>query len=351
MSEDLPQLPLPSHGHQLERLGWTPDDDSSFALAHEGARIARVIIVHGGYAEVMFLADGDMASETVTFSSALDATPVAGDWAAVRDGKILGLASRRTAVERPDPDGNRTQVLAANIDVVLIVVAAVPRPSLRAVERMQVMAWDSGAKPVLVVTKADQCLDPEELLDYVAPVSAGIEVVVSSSADGRGLDHLRGLIQHGTTTMLGASGAGKTSLLNALDGADAAVAAVRRDGQGRHTTTTRRLFFMRPRGVMLDIPGIRSLSLHATQDGIADTFEDIAGVARYCRFGDCTHDGIAGCAVAAAITDGEIPARRLESWLAVQRELSFQERRNNPAAMAEQRKQWKQATKMSRKRR
>ena len=334
---------------ELVKLGWTSNDDESFVMNHVGAQVARVVIVHGGHAEVMFLLDQEMVSETVTFSSSLESTPVAGDWAAVSQGKIFSIATRRTSVTRPDPDGNRTQVLAANIDVVLIVVSADPKPSLRAIERMQVMAWDSGATPVLVLTKADQCPNLEELLEYVSPVSAGIETILTSSIDGRGIDQLRGRIEHVTTTMLGASGAGKTSLLNTLDGTDAATAALRRDGQGRHTTTTRRLFFMRPSGVMLDIPGIRSLSLQASQDGIADTFADIAGLSGQCRFRECTHDGIAGCAVAAAIDEGEIPSRRLESWLAVQRELSFQERRRDPAAMAEQRKQWKQATKMSRK--
>lgn len=332
----------------LVMLGWTPDDEESF-LEQTEAQIARVVIVHGGHAEVMSASGTENVTETVLFSSTLDTTPVAGDWVAVLQGTIVEVAPRRTSMARPDPGGNRTQVLAANIDLILVVVAADPIPSLNAIERMQVMAWDSGATPVLVLTKADQCSDLDEVLEHVAPVISGLETIVTSITDGRGLSLLHDRVENLTTTMLGASGAGKTSLLNALHGTDAATAPVRRDGQGRHTTTTRRLFPMPRGGVMLDIPGIRSLALQAGQEGISDTFADISELSYHCRFSDCLHERTAGCAVAAAVADGRLSARRLDSWLAVQRELSFQERRRDPAAMAEQRKRWKQATKMSRK--
>ncbi|WP_370446277.1 ribosome small subunit-dependent GTPase A [Cryobacterium sp. Y57] len=331
------------------QLGWTASDDATFVGSHPGAVLARVIIAYGNRAEVAF--SGGLVNEDTHLATGLNFTPVAGDWVAVRSGQIVAVSDRRTAITRPDPDGTRTQVLAANVDTVLIVVAIDHLPSLRAIERLQVMAWDSGAIPLLVLTKADAHEDPEEMLEFVAPVAVGIETFLTSTRDGLGLDALRDRISVGTTTMLGASGAGKTSLLNAMEGTHAATADVGGDGQGRHTTTTRRLYPMQNGGVMLDVPGIRSLSLHATDAGMAETFTEIAQASKRCRFRDCSHDGDAGCAIAAAVISGEISARRLESWRAVQRELSHHDRRHDPAAMAEQQKQWKQMTKASRKRR
>ncbi|WP_436531892.1 ribosome small subunit-dependent GTPase A [Actinoplanes sp. HUAS TT8] len=335
---------------ELTAVGWSAADDLEFALAG-GRRPGRVIVMHGAKVEIAwFPADDRTVHETFDLGHDLNLRPVAGDWVAVEDGRVAEVGVRRTALQRPDPNGKDIQVLAANIDTIMIVLP-IDRPlNLHVLERLQVMAWDSGAAPVVVLTKADGCADPGEAVEQAGSVAFGTPIIVTSSVDRSGLDQVRDHLRSGsTTTMLGASGVGKTSLLNALEGRAEAVRDVRGDGQGRHTTTTRRLFRTSAGGVLLDVPGIRSLDLLASDEAVGETFSDISDLAEACRFRNCGHDGDSGCAVEEAVATGELPERRLDSWRAIQRELAYQERRNDPAAMAEQRKVWKQMSKDARK--
>ncbi|MFI7602448.1 ribosome small subunit-dependent GTPase A [Actinoplanes sp. NPDC049681] len=332
---------------ELGRLGWSPADNLDFVEADDGRRPGRVVIAHGPTVELAwFPGAGPAVFETFDLRRDLNLRPVAGDWVAVQDGRIVEVGPRRTVLRRPDPNGRDTQVLAANIDTVMIVLAIDRDPSLKALERLQVMAWDSGAAPVLVLTKVDECADPAAAVERATQAAPGVPVVVTSSYQRLGLDELRSYLGPGTTTtMLGASGAGKTSLLNALEGRNENVREVGAGGQGRHTTTTRRLFFTSGGGVLLDVPGIRSLDLQASEEAVDETFTDILEAAHHCRFRDCNHAGDRGCAVEEAVAQGTIPLRRLESWRSIQRELAYQERKNDPMAMAEQRKVWKQMCK------
>jgi ribosome biogenesis GTPase len=150
--------------------------------------------------------------------------------------------------------------------------------------------------------------------------------MTTSSTSGHGIEKLRVILHQGVTAvMLGASGAGKTSLLNALEGSDELTASVSRSGEGRHATTTRRLYRLSSGGVLLDIPGIRLLDLTIGQQGLDDAFADITEFARHCRFTDCAHSGDDGCAVEAAVASGDLSLRRLESWRAIRDEMIQQE--------------------------
>lgn len=310
---------------------------------------ARVVVVHGRTAEVLH-EPGD-AVEAVRLAPGLALTPVAGDEVVVAAGRVTEVLPRRTQLTRPDPNGHELQVLAANVDLVLLVAPADHWLREGALERMAILAWDSGATPLVVLTKADLADDADERAAQARTATPGVEVVLTSTVDGRGLDELRAHLGAGVTaTMLGASGAGKTSLLNALEGRDEATREVRADGEGRHTTTTRRLYRLASGGTLLDLPGVRNLDLHASEEGVAAVYADVAALVERCRFADCAHDTEPGCAVTAAVASGELSARRLDGWHAARRELAYLERRTDPAARAAKLQEWKRLTRASRSR-
>lgn len=337
--------------HLLTSLGLSFTRHSPFPQdLPPNALPGRVIINHGNHAEIAVAMPEGSEQQTVMLSSAFDVTPVAGDWVLISQGALTEVMPRYTQLVRPAVDGHGVQVLAANIDTVLLVVLLEVSPSLKAVEKLLIMGWDSGANRVLVLTKTDLCNNLAAELERIEAVSMGIPIFCISTKTGEGLDEVARLVSNGTTTMLGASGAGKTTLLNALEGTDEPTQQVRRDGQGRHTTTSRKLFMLNGGGVILDVPGIRSLTVGADDDAVRETFAEITALAEQCRFTDCSHNGDFGCAVEAAVNDGTLPERRLESWRQVQRELDYQRRKQDPALWAEQKKMWKQQTKQHRKR-
>ena len=332
----------------LADLGWSAEEEPAFWQGDE--RPGRVAIMHGTSAEVMWFppdADGPVTTRR-ELRRDLSLTPVAGDWVAVDAEAIVRVRERGTSLTRPDPNGKDVQVLAANIDLVLIVLPIDRALSAVNLERLSVMAWDSGAEQVVVLTKADLAADASTSLAEAQGIAPGAEVLLTSSVDGRGLAELRARLGRGTTaTMLGASGVGKTSLLNALEGRAERTREVGRDGSGRHSTTTRRLYRLSSGGVLLDVPGIRSLDLLATDEAVDGTFADIAALADLCRFRDCQHDGEPACAVAEAVSAGDLEGRRLASWRAIRREMGYLDARNDPAAKAAQRAEWKSVTKAS----
>lgn len=321
----------------LRSLGYTSNDE--FVL-DPGTDVGRVSIVHGAQCEVIWAhhSGGERTSDC-RLSPRLAARPVAGDWVALEDGKIVDIMARRSALRRPDPNGRDVQVLAANLDLVLLVVPINRGLNIRMLERFAIMAWESGAQPFVVLSKADKARDVAALIDEASMAVPGVEILTTSSESGEGIEHLRALLHEGVTAvMLGASGAGKTSLLNALEGSAEITKAVTRHGEGRHATTTRKLYRLRAGGVLLDIPGIRLLDLMVGQEGVNETFADITDLAVNCRFRDCAHHGDLGCAVEAAVASGTLSRRRLENWRIVQRELTHQEHRRAPEEMTRSRR-------------
>lgn len=278
-----------------------------------------------------------------------------GDWAVVdADGAppyVRSLLPRRTAfVRSTSSKRSEGQVLAANVEHALIAVPLGGDLDLGRVERFVSLAWSSGAQPLVALTKAD--LVPDEatvahLLADAETVAPGVQVLPVSAETGEGIDILAAVVAGGTTALLGQSGAGKSTLANALLGQETqAVQAIRdQDGKGRHTTTTRNLLPLPAAtggGVLIDTPGLRGVGLWDAQDGLGQAFSEIEELARGCRFHDCAHDSEPGCAVTAAVADGTLPERRLDSYRKLLRENTRLAARTDARLRAEQRHMFKQ---------
>jgi ribosome biogenesis GTPase len=257
--------------------------------------------------------------------------PCTGDWCVLREWPdhrttVESLLPRRTALIRAAADKQtRGQVLCANADLAAVVVGLHPLPVEARVERLVALAWESGARPLVVLTKADLVDDGEDLAEDLEAAAPDVEVRVVSARTGAGIDGLRDLLQGRLTmALLGASGHGKSSLVNALAGADVlATRAIREDGRGRHTSVRRELVPLPGGGAVVDTPGLRGVGLLDAETGLARTFADVEALASACRFRDCAHGEEPGCAVRGAIDDGELTVRRFESWGRLQRELAW----------------------------
>jgi ribosome biogenesis GTPase len=276
--------------------------------------------------------------------------PCAGDWVAIRvwpdqRATIEAVLPRRTRVVRATAgEQSHGQVLAANLDAAAVVEPMDPAPEPARVERLLALAGESGATPLVVLTKADLVADPATVAEQIAEVAPGVLVVPVSAQTGAGLAPLRPLVASGKTLgLLGPSGAGKSTLINALAGtAVMATQANRRtDGRGRHTTTYRALVPLPGGGAVLDTPGVRAVGLTDLEDGLDRVFADVEELAAACRFSDCSHHLEPGCAVRAALENGDLPMRRYESWRKLHRELDWQDRRRQARQQAEARVQWK----------
>jgi ribosome biogenesis GTPase len=275
----------------------------------------------------------------------------AGDWVLVDGDVVRAVLPRRTALVRgAGRKDARGQILAANVDVVLLVAPLTTAPNLGRIDRMLAVAWSSGARPVVVLTKADLSAAADTERDEVAESAPGAAVVLTSTVDGRGLAELRTHLAPGRTLVLvGASGAGKSSLVNALAGPEVAfVAPIRPDGKGRHTTTARELVVLPGLGVLLDTPGLRGVQVWDADEGLDRTFADVAELAERCRFRDCAHRGEPDCAVAAAVADGVLSQRRVDSYRALQRENAWLRGRYDARLRAEQRRAWRALSRAAR---
>jgi ribosome biogenesis GTPase len=280
--------------------------------------------------------------------------PTVGDWVVVRVGGvgdpvlIEAVLPRASALER-GAVGKQTeaQVLAANVDTVLICVPADAPPNPRRVERQLAMVWNCGATPVLVMTKSDLGIDA----DWLSEVAFGASVVPVDSLSGAGIDGLGPWLEPGRTlVVLGPSGAGKSTLGNALLGGSVlATSDVRSlDRRGRHTTTWRELVMLPSGALLVDTPGIREVELWDASEGLSATFTDVEELSGQCRFHDCAHRNEPGCAVVAALADGSLGAERFENWRGLQRELAFQARRHDARLASEEKKKWAARTREAR---
>ncbi len=276
-----------------------------------------------------------------------EAQPAVGDWVVLHGGaQIERILPRRTLLARQQvgEGGAEAQLIAANVDVVFLVMALAEDFNVRRLERYLATVWAGGAMPAVVLTKADLCADPARYLAQVRAAAPGVPVVVVSSVTGEGLAEVERLAETGKTVCaVGSSGVGKSTLVNRLMGVDVlATQGVREsDGKGRHTTTSRHLFTLPGGALMIDTPGMRELMPWDAESGVTRIFGDVEDFAAQCRFSDCRHETEPGCAVQAALEGGALTKDRFAAWEKLLREQAFQERRRDVKAQVVEREKWK----------
>ncbi len=340
--------------NDLEALGWNAELGEQFEpYRADGLVPGRAVVQHRGAYDV--LVEGgelrcDVTGRLIHEASSSAELPVVGDWVAVaprpaeRAGTIQALLPRRTKFSRKTAwQAAEEQVVAANVDVVFLVTSLNEDLNLRRLERYLILGWESGAQPVIVLTKSDLHPAPEAAVAEVGAIAYGVPVHAVSNRTGRGLDQVRAHLGPGVTAaLLGSSGVGKSTLVNTLSGEHLlATQEIRADGRGRHTTTRRELVQLPDGSLVIDTPGMRELQLWAADDGLEEAFEDVTELFGSCRFSDCAHDTEPDCAVREALADGSLPAERWQSYLKLQAELAFLERKLDRRAAAEERKRWK----------
>ena len=332
----------------LESLGW----DASLAEAFhpyqlEGLVPARAAVEHRSeyvvYAEL-----GELRAVPAGRLRHDDEHPAVGDWLAVAPRVAEGRATinailpRRSAFVRKVASAEtRPQVVAANVDVVFVVCGLDSNYNIRRIERYLALAWESGAQPVVLLTKADLCEDLQVRTLEVESIAYGVPVHAVSVPRGEGVETVRSYVPAGrTAALVGSSGVGKSTLVNALVGDRMlATGEVREDGRGRHTTTHRHLVPLPGGGLVLDTPGMRELQLWEATDGLDAAFDEIGRLASRCRFADCAHDREPACAVRAALAEGTLDVERFESWAKLQRELEWLAQKQDGRARSDARKE------------
>ena len=224
----------------------------------------------------------------------------------------------------------KEQIVASNVDTVFIMQSLNNDFNMRRLERYLISVWESGAVPVVVLTKSDLCEDVDMMMSEVFAVAAGADIYAISSITGDGLDALRPYLKKGKTiALLGSSGVGKSTLVNTLSGHELLKVqeVLRDDDRGRHTTTHRQLVLLPGGGVLMDTPGMRTMGLWQAESGMDNIFGDIEELAQYCRFGDCSHESEPGCAVKEALENGSLAQDRWESYKKLKKELAHMERK------------------------
>jgi ribosome biogenesis GTPase len=281
--------------------------------------------------------------------AALGGLPVVGDWVAARllpneqRAVVVACLPRKTALVRKRVDrASAPQVMAANLDVVYLVSALDHDFNPRRIERALSLIWESGAQPVLLLSKLDLCEDPEPFVAAAREVALGVELHLLSAQSGQGVDAAFAALRPGLTgALIGMSGVGKSTLVNRLLGhAQQRTSAIREsDDRGKHTTTRRELFVLETGALLIDTPGMRELGMFDGEDGLQAAFEDVDALASACRFADCRHGHEPGCALRAAIARGELAEERLRSYQKLERELAHEARRHDAQAAIAHRQQ------------
>ena len=343
-------------GMTLEVLGWDEERTREIEpwVGKEGHQPGRVLIGFN-YLYRVGVEDGEfdavLSGRLKHHAERQRELPAVGDWVVVRKrpqedrGAIVAVLPRRSRFSRRVA-GNVTdeQVVAANVDIVFIVMALDDDFSIRRLERYLLMGRESGAAPVVLLTKPDVCGDVPARVTEAVIAAGDVPVHVLSPKLNQGLDQVATYVKAGrTAALLGSSGVGKSTIINRLVGADVQkTRAVREaDSKGRHTTTHRELVVLPGSGLMIDTPGMRELQLWDASEGVRDTFDDIEALAMECHFTDCRHRDEPRCAVKAAVDEGRIAADRLASYLKLQDELAYLARQQDERAQIEEKRRGK----------
>lgn len=341
---------------KLETYGWN-DTHQKYLQEYEekGYMPARVLVEHRGHVSLMTEA-GEVTGiipGKLYYDMSKEALPAVGDWVLVspiegeKKGVIHHILPRKSQFIRKMA-GNTIegQVVAANFDYVFIMTALNQNFNIKRLERYLTVAWDSGAEPIIVLSKADLCEDVGDKVAEVKSVALGVKVYAISSIEGLGIEDIEPYCMAGqTAVVLGSSGVGKSTLINTLCGEDILKVNASRadDDRGRHTTTHRQLVCMHHGGMIIDTPGMRELGLWQDGDehGMQDVFGDIEMLAARCRFSDCSHSGEPGCAVMQAIEDGELSVERLDNLRKLEKELAFIEKKKLERLRLEEKRKMK----------
>ncbi|MGH6956425.1 MAG: ribosome small subunit-dependent GTPase A [Caulobacteraceae bacterium] len=339
----------------IHSYGWSGALQQAFAPhAARGLVPARVLIQERGlyrlatvHGELTAKLAGRLAFDAEALGGNL---PAVGDWVACaarpdeRAATIHALLPRRTAFMRKAAfTQHGEQVVAANVDVAFLLASMNADFNPRRLERYLAAAWQSGAAPVVVLTKADLADNPDRFVDEAEALAFGTPVIAASAVTGEGLEAIAEHMKRGETSVLvGSSGVGKSSLVNALAGeAVMAVSAIREDdAHGRHTTTHRELILLASGALVLDTPGMRELGLIDAEEGFSATFDDVEALAAACRFSDCGHTNEPGCAVREALQSGVLDPGRWRSFEKLRRELAHAARKEDPVAREAHRRHW-----------
>ncbi|QYG91233.1 ribosome small subunit-dependent GTPase A [Iamia sp. SCSIO 61187] len=321
----------------LPALGWSDRWAALAATAAEDLRAPSTpgrVIRHDGALVTVATADELVA---VPVLASIDPAPVVGDWVLVADGAVRATLERLSLLRRRDTTRDTEQAIVANVDIVFI-VCGLDRPIRPGrVQRATALAVDAGAQPIIVLTKADAVDDPQAVVTLLEETNPGVDVLLTSSRSGAGIDEVRRRTAGHTVVLIGESGAGKSRLTNALREEEVALVGEVREGdsKGRHTTSHREIHTLAGGGILVDTPGIRSVGLWTDTESVDATFDDVEALAADCRFSDCAHQGEPGCAVRAAIERGELDPARLAGWRGLVEEA-------DQAARRQEAKAWRQ---------
>lgn len=338
-----------------EDLGWNSFFEKAFEpYLNEGYQVGRVSLEH----KHMYRVQTEVGEALAEVSGKMrhialrrEDYPAVGDWVVLSIREEEQRATIHAVLPRKSKFSRKVagqvteeQIVATNVDTVFLFTALNLDFNVRRIERYLVLAWESGANPVIVLSKADLCEDPEALAAEVAAVAVGVPIHIISSAENRGLDELAAYISSGqTVALLGSSGVGKSTLVNRIYGKDILETGDIRSGddKGKHTTTHRELITLPGGGILIDTPGMRELQLWDASEGLSTSFQDIEELAEMCFFQDCKHENEPKCAVKEALDEGTLPIERFQSYVKLQKELAYLARKEDKGLQAAEKAKWK----------
>ncbi|MDQ0876927.1 ribosome biogenesis GTPase [Paenibacillus sp. V4I3] len=338
-----------------EDLGWNSFFEKAFEpYLNEGYQVGRVSLEH----KHMYRVQTEVGEALAEVSGKMrhlalgrEDYPAVGDWVVLsirgeeQRATIHAVLPRKSKFSRKVAGQvTEEQIVATNVDTVFLFTALNLDFNVRRIERYMVLAWESGANPVIVLSKADLCEDPEALAAEVAAVAVGVPIHIISSAENRGLDELAAYISPGqTVALLGSSGVGKSTLVNRIYGQDILDTGDIRSGddKGKHTTTHRELISLPGGGILIDTPGMRELQLWDVSEGLSTSFQDIEEFAGMCFFQDCKHQNEPKCAVRQALDEGTLAVERFNNYLKLQKELAYLARKEDKGLQAAEKAKWK----------